>query len=287
MRSLLPSLSACILFLPAAVSAQVQKQPAAYVPSMTFDVASVRESKPDANGWFYVRGGFDPSNGGNLRLENFTLRNLLTMSYPVNGNDLEGLPLAFQWATFNIDAKADPEADAKLRVLPNEQLQAEHRHMLQTLLADRMRLKTHWETRDKPAYDLVVARPGRLQSTGAPPSEEEVKRFGTRPVPSLYQQGSSMTSFHYIGHGATTEQIAAMLRGQFGAMVMDKTGLSGKYDFDLEYHLAKDDDREENDTSTVPTLETAVRDQLGLKLVRTHAPVQVLVIDHVEKPSEN
>ena len=109
--------------------------------------------------------------------------------------------------------------------------------------------------------------------------------FGDRPIPTLYQQGSSRTGFHYIAHGTSTTEVASMLAMQFGHPVSDKTGLTGKYDFDLTYYQTKTSDRKDEETNPWQPLETAIQDQLGLKLASSHGPVQVLVIDHVEKPS--
>lgn len=260
---------------------------APYVPTMTFDVASVRESKPDVNAGFRVSGGFQPTNSSNLRLENNGFMNLILRAFDVNPHLIEGIPRDFAWATFNVEAKADGETDAKLATLTNEQVRLEQEHMMQVLLAERFKLKAHWETRDSQTYDLVVAKAGRLQSTGAPPSAEELTRFGDRPIPTLYQQGDSRYGFHYIAHGATTDEIASMLAMQMGRPVSDKTGLSGKYDFDLKYYQTKTSDRKDDEANPWAPLETAIQDQLGLKLAASHGPVRFLVIDHIEKPSEN
>src|ERR1035437_3598052 len=260
---------------------------APYVPTMTFDVASVRESKPDVNAGFRMGGGFQPPNSSNLRLENNDLMNLILRAYEVNPYLIEGIPRDFAWATLNVEAKADGETDAKLAKLTKEQVWLEQEHMMQVLLAERFKLKVHWETRDGQAYDLVVAKAGRLQSSGAGPSAEELKRFGDRPIPPLYQQGDSRYGFHYIAHGATTDEIASMLAMQIGRPVSDKTGLSGKYDFDLKYYQTKASDRKDDETNPWPPLETAIQDQLGLKLAAAKGQLRVLVIDHLEKPSEN
>jgi uncharacterized protein (TIGR03435 family) len=261
---------------------------APYVPTMTFDVASVRESKPDMNAGFIAdAGGFQPPNSSNLRLQNYDLLNLIRSAYEVNPRLIEGIPRDFVWAFFNVEAKSDSATDAKLAKLTKEQVRLEQEHMMQVLLAVRFKLKVHWETRDGQAYDLVVSKAGRLQSSGTGPSAEELKRFGDRPIPPLYQKGSSMRGFEYIGHGATTDEIASMLAMQMGRPVSDKTGLNGKYDFDLKYYQTKASDRKDDETNPWPPLETAIQDQLGLKLAASHGPGRFLVIDHIEKPSEN
>ncbi len=253
---------------------------------MTFDVASVRESKLDPDRGFIVSGGF-VGQTGTLRVTNFSMMNLLMLAYPVEGHQIEGIPREFWWAAFNVEAKSNAEMDEKLAKLTKEQRGLEREHMVQAMLAERFNLKAHWETRDSATYDLVVAKRGRLQSTGAPPSAEELKGFGEHPIPPLYQRGSSMHGFEYIAHGATSADVAKMLSGQFGRPVDDKTGLTGKYDFDLKTYQTRSRDRKEDETNPWPPLETAIQDQLGLKLVDSRGPMRVLVIDHVEKPSAN
>lgn len=270
----------------AAQTAAPSPAAAAYVPTMTFDVASVRESKPNPDGWITVRGVFTPHTSM-VRLENNSVMNLVLWAYPVDGHQIEGIPRAMARSTFDIEAKADPETDAKLAKLDEEQQRLEQNHMMQVLLEERFKLKVHWETRDAPTFDLVVAKRGKLVSTGAPPSAEELSAFGTRAIPPLYQHGSSMHGFEYTAHGATTEDIAKMLTGQFGHSVTDKTGLTGKYDFDLKTYQTRVSDRKDDESNPWPPLETAIQDQLGLKLVTSHGPVQVLVIDHIELPTEN
>jgi uncharacterized protein (TIGR03435 family) len=117
-----------------------------------------------------------------------------------------------------------------------------------------------------------------------------VERFGGRPAPPLYQRGNSEEGFDFIGHACSIEALAAALTAQFGRPVNDKTGLTGKYDFVLRYYQIRESDRD-NETNTdpnfPPSLETAVQDQLGLKLEAAKGPVTYLVIDHLEKPTDN
>jgi len=258
-----------------------------YVPTMTFDVASVRESKPDASGWTRVSGGFLPLDSSHLHLENFSFMNLVAMAYPVEFHQIVGMPRPFYVTTFNVEAKSDAAADARLAKLTREQVRLEQRHMMQAMLAERFHLKVHWETRDAQTYDLVVSKPGRLHTTGDAPSETMVKAFGDRPIPPVLQQGGSASGFEYFGYGATANDIARMLTGQFGRPVNDKTGLTGKYYFHLKTWQIRASDRKDDETNPWPPLESAIQDDLGLKLVASHGPVQYLVIDHIEMPSEN
>jgi uncharacterized protein (TIGR03435 family) len=266
-------------------------KPAPYLPSMTFEVASIRQTKPNLQGWITVSGGFNPPDSSHLSVENNDLRNLLSLAYPTEvHHDIDGLrklSRELQWAMFDVTAKADAETDERLAKLSKEQLRLEQAHMVQTMLAERFNLKAHWETRDGPTYELVVTKPGKLKSTGAPPREQERKAFGDRGIPPLYQQGDSRYGFHFIAHEAKLADIVSMLAGQFGEPVRDMTGLTGMYDFDLTYYETRASDRADDETNAWAPLEIAIQDQLGLKLVPSHGLVQVLVVDHVEFPTEN
>src|SRR6202012_5738259 len=137
------------------------------------------------------------------------------------------------------------------------------------------------------SYSLVVVKPGRIQeSKGDPPTEAEVKRFGSHPVPQLYQRNDGR-GYDWVGHGATMKDLAATLGPSMGGVVTDETGLLGKYDFVLKYHGATDRDRAPDDMDPMLPLDQAIQDQLGLKLERKKDLVPWLVIDHIEKPSEN
>lgn len=260
----------------------------AYMPTMTFDAASVRQTKPDVTLGFTVGGGFQPPNSGNFTLQNNNIANLIGWAYPGVDHKTDGyrnLPIELRSATFDVIAKADSATDDQLAKLSKDEVSLEQAHMVQVLLAERFNLKVHWETRDSATYDLVVTNSKRLQTTGAPPTDAEINRFGDRGVPPMYQFGDSRTGFEFIAHGATAADILRMLSAQFGAPVNDKTGLSGKYYFDLHYFNVRAS--AEDTTNPWPPLETAIQDQLGLKLVPSHGPVSFLVIDHAEMPSPN
>ena len=260
---------------------------AEYVPTMTFDVASVRESNPDWQLGVTVSGAFEPSNSSRLTLTNNGLMNLLIRAYGVNPNSIEGIPRELWRRVFNVEARSDPANDEKLAKLTKEQVRLEQQHMVQVLLAERFHLKAHWEERVIPTYELVVAKPGRLKTTGPPPTEEVVRAYGSRGVPPITQNGSSMRGFEYIAYGATGGEIANLLTGQFGRTVFDRTGLTGKYYFHLRTYQVKSEDRKLDEPNPWPPLENAMREELGLKLVPSRHPVKILVIDHIELPTEN
>lgn len=255
-----------------------------YVPTLTFDVASIRQS-PDAN-FLIVSGGFTPRSSF-FHVTDFDAMNILATAYGVRRDQISGMP---DWrATFNIQAKSDSAADDHLATLTKVQQTLEQQHMLQVLLADRFKLKTHWETRERLAYDLVLSKQGSKmqEAKDKPRTPEEIKAWGGQPIPPLYQRGGSESAFEFVAHGCSLNDIVDMLAVQFGHPVIDKTGLTGKYDFILRYHDTRLDDRKADDLNPIQPLEIAIQDQLGLKLKPTKAPEKFLVIDPIEKPSDN
>jgi uncharacterized protein (TIGR03435 family) len=257
----------------------------AYVPSLTFDVASIRESPPASS---YTLRIVNPAHGSGVNVENFNFPNLLVLGYDVQFDQVFGLP---EWAwkkNFNVQAKSDRSVDERLAKLSDRQAWMEKQHMFQVLLADRFQLKIHWETRPSKIYELVVAKGGpKLHAGGSmPPSADERKYFGGEELPPIYQRGDGVRGYEYFGHGCSVAKLAEELTSQMGLPVIDKTGLTGKYDFLLQYHGRVPGDAND-DAAVWPALSTAVPDQLGLKMVPAKGERQFLVVDHVALPSEN
>ncbi len=259
-----------------------------YVATMTFDVASVRENKAaDLHAGITMGGWFTP-NTTDVRLINWNIENLISAAYGSYFYQLAGLPNWPMPTVFMVEAKGNGDEDAKMGTLTREQQHAEQQHMLQSLLKDRFKLKAHWETKEGDVYNLVVAKGGsKLASSGStPPSDQELKMFGEHPIPPLYQKNDGQ-GYDFIAHGCTIADLVTDLTSQFGRPVIDKTGLAGKYDFVLRYKGRWDRDRPGDDMDTLPPLDRALQDELGLKIEAGKGPDKMLVIDHVEKPSEN
>jgi hypothetical protein len=158
---------------------------APYLPTMTFDVASVRENKTaDSHGGVTMSGQFAPHTT-NLRLINWRIELLVSIAFGIDEHQITGAP-KWPWPTvFVIEAKGDSAVDAKMATLTNDQQRPEQKHMLQALLEERFKLKTHWETKQGDIYNLVVAKGGpKLGVEGSlPPSADELKIFGDRSIP--------------------------------------------------------------------------------------------------------
>ena len=179
---------------------------------------------------------------------------------------------------FEIQAKIEASEYAVMQKMTPAQQRERVALMEQSLLADRFRLKVHFETREMPVHALVVAKSGAKLN---PAKNEESSRISTLGN----AQGSEMTAI-----GVTMEQfvVSPLLAGPAGGRpVVDQTGLKGAFDFTLKWtpdQLAASAAAAGGDE---PSFFTAIREQLGLMLVPSKAPTEVIVIDHIEQPSAN
>jgi len=183
-------------------------------------------------------------------------------------SQISGIPIALDSQKFDIEAKSDPSVDAQLSKLSSDQAKLQKQLMIQDLLADRFKLTTHKEIKQLPVFNLVVAKSGsKLQE-----SKINGRTFNTRRG-QLSDQG------------ATIAVLADQLAGELGRPVIDKTALAGRYDFTFKW--TPDNSTVAASSDDPPSIFTAVQEQLGLKLESTKGPVETLVIDHIEPPSEN
>lgn len=265
----------------------------------TFDVVSI---KPNTSGEAMNRIAIEP--GGRYRWTNTTLQQLIGMSYQRRGFDVREIIGGPEWlasARFDVIAHTDstaPLVDASGFPGP---LFA----MVRAMLADRFHLKVHDEQRERPVYALTLARrdgmlgPRFTRSTidCAAVMRDQVQ--GKRPeltpaglVPCAVRGG---VAGRVQGSALSLEGLTGLLASLVGRPVIDRTGLSGNFDVDLEFTpelvqaapAGAPVDAPPAARSDLPSIFTAVQEQLGLKLESTRAPVDVLVIDRAERPSEN
>jgi uncharacterized protein (TIGR03435 family) len=184
---------------------------------------------------------------------------------------------------FDIQAKMESAAAQRLNALSRDQRRAEMQAMFQQLLADRFKLAVHWETRELPVYALVVAKGGPIlhESKNAP--GESGTSAGTG---QLSAKGFTLTEF--------AETLTQELSSELGRVVIDKTGIQGRYDLALKWTPESGMDAatsgangSPSPSDAGPSIFTAFKEQVGLKLESARGPVKVLVIDHVEMPTEN
>jgi uncharacterized protein (TIGR03435 family) len=172
-----------------------------------------------------------------VRLQNNTVDNMLSVAYGVQEYQLVNLP-KWPWpAMFTVMAKSDAEMDAKLAKLSTEDAQLEKQHALQALLADRFRLKVHWETREGDVYNLVLAKGGpKIAAAGSMAPTQAEKQWmdsgdgGEMKLLPLHQQNHG-GGYQFIGHSCPMGMLVEELSSQFGRPVIDNTGLTSKYDF--------------------------------------------------------
>jgi uncharacterized protein (TIGR03435 family) len=204
-----------------------------------------------------------------------TLLSLIYIAYgPLMPGQIAGWPAWSTSAEFDIEAKMDEDTAAALQKLPQKQQATRRRLMLQSLLADRFNLRVHHEIKTLPIYELVVAKGGSKLK------ESNARETNTNGIGRLTAQAMPMAD------------LALILTIQVGRIVVDKTGLTGGYDFALRW--MPDQGGEPPDASGLPlqddsgpSIFTALQEQLGLKLEPAKGPVEMLVIEHVERPSEN
>jgi len=240
-----------------------------------FEVAAI---KPNKSGGGRSSSGF---NNGRFTAENVSVKILIQYdAYDVPGPQILGGPDWLASQRFNIDAKVDDATAESMDKIPNQQRNLLMHQLVQQLLADRFKLAVHWEQKEMPVYALAVEK----TSPGLHPAKDPNKDSRSSTNGTLTDQGVTMTDL--------AQQMTQILNRELGRIVIDKTNLQGKYDLTLSWspdnHPANFTNASaENAAPLVPSIFTAVKEQLGLKLESTKAPVEVLVIDHVEAPSEN
>jgi uncharacterized protein (TIGR03435 family) len=280
-------LSLCLSIGSMATMVLAQPQNAAQAPHPTFDAASVKPSKG--------RGG--PSTQvlpGRLMAGYSSLRDLITFAYGVRADQIVEGPTWIVSDHYDIEAKAAGST-------PGSQIAGP---MLQALLEDRFKLGLHRETRQLPVYDLTVVKNGpKLQPTKegsctrfSPDSPPLPQTPGTPRMPYCGPRtGRDGLKWTLNGQGISMEALAGTLSFQVARSVMDRTGLTGSYDVRLEWAedpLAAGAPGNPgappvSDDLAGPSLFTSLREQLGLRMDAAKGPVEVLVIDHAERPSEN
>jgi uncharacterized protein (TIGR03435 family) len=251
-----------------------------------FDVVSVKPNKSDS-GMVRIMGKPDGYSATNV-----SLKMLIQGAYGIREDLISGAPSWADAARFDIDAKvAGSDVEALKKLSPEQR-----RSILQPLLADRFRLKVHTETKQLPVYELVLAKGGSKlkEATAGDTYANGIKG------PDGVGRGGMMR----VGRGQLNAQavpmtsLANMLSQQLHRTVIDKTGLTGKYDLELNWTPDQGSDpmfkgsegSQRTDTAldtSGPSIFTALQEQLGLKLQSAKGPVETLVIDHVEMPSEN
>jgi uncharacterized protein (TIGR03435 family) len=248
-----------------------------YTPTLTFDVATIRLAPPpDAN--FHVSVS-SPPHSSRFEATNLPIKALLQIAYGFDA-PIVGAP---DWTTntfYNIQARSDDAADARIAKLSNNEARLEKRNAIRVLLAERLGLKTHLETRNSSIYNLVIAKGGVKMQLVPPPADGAAP---ATPPPANVEAHGSQHGLEFDGSNASMRAIAGALGAMVEAPVVDKTGLTGTYNYTLQFGR----DWSANDPESWPSIFTAVQEQLGLKLEAEHESVPNIVIDQITKPTEN
>jgi uncharacterized protein (TIGR03435 family) len=217
------------------------------------------------------------------------LRLLIGNAYGIQDLQLVDAPKWISDERFDILAKANGEIPPPLPGHPGL-LQ----EMMRSLLAERFKLAVHRETRDFPVYALVLARSDRRlgpQLHGSTTDCATLAGSGQTQLPpdGRPRCGVRATGGHMIAGGLPLAQLATLLSTMVDRTVVERTGLSGAFDFELNWTPNRAPLRPDAPPANQddPSIFTALREQLGLKLEPAKAPTDVLVIDHVERPTPN
>ena len=236
-----------------------------------FAVATIRPAR--GNGMSLLQSMPD-----GIRIENFSLQQILRAAFGMQDDRVLGVPDWAEAERFDVEAKVDDSDVAKFGTLTFEQ----RLEMLLPLLIDRFGLKFHHEQRDLPVYYLVIAKGGsKLKESNAEPAQRHFRPVGRGQLESI---------------GTPLKNLVPILSRQLGRTVVDKTGLTGLYDYTLQWTpgsglgpaLSGPNGDAPADSAVKPDVFTALQEQLGLKLESQKGPVDVVVIDQMSKlPSEN
>jgi uncharacterized protein (TIGR03435 family) len=310
------SLAACIFFAAHGLASQASAPPApAQKPSAqlpTFDVVSIKTHKDEG---MMMRIGISATPDG-FQADGAPLNMLIRQAFGLSDDRILNEPDWAKSSRFDIAAKVIPEDAPKLKLLNPQERFA----MILPVLEDRFGLKFHHETKDLQVYALMVAKsgsklkesapadsgadsppppgasgtPGGAGSSGPGPGGGNPPR-GPRTLMRMSQQGMTLDA-----HGSSMAYLSQLISQQIGATVIDKTGLTGKYDFTLMFMPdsmnmgpmmrppgAGPEGGAESQEPVGPSLFTAVQEQLGLKLDAQKQPVDVIVIDQIEQPTAN
>ena len=294
-------------------SAQEVSAPSAAVTPTTFEVAAIKPSNPDPANPLSMVPMVRPQPGGRVTATNVPLKMLIALAYEMQDFRLDGGPPALMNAKFDITAKTAAGGVLSMK---------EMRPLVKNLLIERFKLKTHIEQRELRIYDLVLARSdGRLGPDIKPSTSDcskadelnaqradalakgDISAVMAKPgqvltctlAPDL-SRGPMNISVH--GDGQEIAQLIELLTPMTGRYIRDKTGLAGRYDFDMKLDLQSLIAMAQAMGMNVPagaaanlpqsdggSLMTALNEQLGLKLESVRAAGDVLIIDSVDTPT--
>jgi len=258
--------------------------------ALTFEVASVRPNAPGDHHYFvwFNPGRFTTSS---------TIKRLIAFAYNANDFQISARPAWLDSETYSVDAKVPDSLVKELQKLPFDERREKIDLMIRALLAERFKLQARRETKELPVYALVVAKNGNKLREAAP---DETYAIGEHP--GFGKIGAGQLKGDAIPVSAPRGMtLAWLLSVATDRIVLDRTGLKGRYDVTLQWSsdaapavvaAATEGSRPGTDNappseSPGPSIFSAIQEQLGLKLESARGPVDVIVIEHIERPSGN
>jgi uncharacterized protein (TIGR03435 family) len=233
----------------------------------SYDVATVKPAKPDAQGWSWN------SDRSMTTMQNIPLMELLRNAYGMKTlQQVVGVPDWVRDAHYDITAKVDDEEFRRTQTMDEMAELQEHQALLQGLLADRFGLRVKQETRKLPAYALVVDEAGA--GSGLKPTANDTKG-----------RHANTNNGHMVVSGVSMNDFAEILSGKNEVgqrVVLNQTGLNGRFDFTLDY--APDSGAGVATDATRAGLLQAVHEQLGLRVKKIETDVPVVIVEMVNKP---
>ena len=263
-----------------------ERMPAAPPPNgPAFDVVSIKRVTEPRN-----RRSVGSQPGGRFVLSGMAIAPMIREAYPADTSDLIGAPDWVSSEVYDLTAQAGRDASRD-----------EIKDMLRRLLAERFNLAVHYEMQERPTFALVLARADGRLGPGIRPSTldceaiQAARQAGSKePFPATSNGapacGMSMrgaVGMEVLLGAQPISRLASSMSGAAGRVVLDKTGLKGNYDITLNYSEQSRPDAPAPPPDAPPNIFTALQEQLGLKLDPDRAPLKVLVIDRIQRPSDN
>ena len=243
---------------------------------LTYEIVSIKVNKSESGMTMWN------STSSGVKMENVLLRDLVSAAFGLNSpmdEQVVGLPKWAEDTHFDVEAKVSDEELEAYKKLNIEQQAT----LLLAALEDRFKLKAHEEVRELPTYSLEIAKGGpRIRRSREGDSYVNGLKFNDKPSgPGTLSIKMNGSTFIAEFQAVPTKNLADNLSYEVHRQVTDNTGLTGKYDIKLSW--SPDDAKD----SAVPGIFTALQEQLGLKLVPTKGPVECVIVDHVDEPTEN
>jgi uncharacterized protein (TIGR03435 family) len=278
-----------IAFTPAHAKSSQTQATSFNLSDFKFEVASIKPAKNPEGGW-----GLNYTSDG-IRGLNVPLLYLIKNAYGIYEDyRFLGAPNWLGSDHYDVEAKMESSVAEQFQKLPRARRIAAGQHMLQVLLEERFNLTAHRETKEFPVYFLVIAKNGSKLQEPKPDTTDPSADSGVWGGGGVKEGVTTMTA-----HIVPIEQLASQLTSIVGRTVLDKTGLTGRYDFTLkytpEYIALRSSTATASEGQPAPSgsdpagtsIFSALQDQLGLRLESGRGPVEIIVIDHVERASGN